>query len=399
MGRRLTSDLTLKLLAVILAVVLWFQATGERTVPISRQISGVEVELENLPEGFTVMDLSPVSIDLRVEGRREDLSDLRPEDFRATVDMAGAIEGTNRRSVLVTGPPRVEIRTVSPAQVEVELELLVEKQVPVKIQLGGRPSPEHEVRPAVIKPTDVFVDGARSRVARVVAAVAQVDTSGAREDILKAVPVRAVDADGQEVGGVAVRPRFVEVTVPVVALPPARTFKVQPQVVGEPAPGFTVEAVEVEPATVEVRAERLVLDSIAAVTTEALSVEGATQDVEGTLDVVLPAGAFRVSPERVTVRVRVVPATAARDLDRPVGVRGAPGHLSARVEPPTVSVQVTGPRDVVLGLAPEAVEAFVDVSNLAPGHHELPVLVTGPAGVNLTVSPERVRVTLEESAP
>ena len=57
----------------------------------------------------------------------------------------------------------------------------------------------------------------------------------------------------------------------------------------------------------------------------------------------------------------------------PVRVRNAGRGLSAQVVPAAVAVSVRGPKDVVEGLRPDSVGAFVDLAGLGPGRYNLSV--------------------------
>jgi hypothetical protein len=87
-----------------------------------------------------------------------------------------------------------------------------------------------------------------------------------------------------------------------------RMLAVSPQVVGDPAAGFAVGAVQVAPTAVEVSGPRLQVESLQALATDPISVSGADSPVESLVTVRSPGSLTRVeNPLAVHVTVDIVP--------------------------------------------------------------------------------------------
>ncbi|MGE5234912.1 MAG: YbbR-like domain-containing protein [Acidobacteriota bacterium] len=87
-----------------------------------------------------------------------------------------------------------------------------------------------------------------------------------------------------------------------------RRLPVKPRVVGQPASGFAVGSINVEPATVRVSGPRLQLESLQAVVTEPVSVDGAEGPVEAVVAVRSPYPLVRVEePLAVRVVIQMTP--------------------------------------------------------------------------------------------
>ena len=224
--------------------------------------------------------------------------------------------------------------------------------------------------------------------------------------------VAAIDLAGERPGrrrlfdmfaGRVRAPFGVEVTqvVPAtitVSLEPAgapRAVTVVPDVEGRPAEGFAVGRITAEPASVEVVGPASRLAGLTEALTEPVSIEGAVDRVRATVTVGAADPMIRLrTPGYAEVTIEIVPAPLVRTLHA-VPVQARASGLAAAVEPNAIRVGVLGPREQVRALGDTAVEAFVDLAGLDPGHYNLPVTVVSSAGIGVThIDPSRVAVTV-----
>lgn len=191
--------LALRLLALFLAVVLWFLATErpQQTIGSDQRLVELEARVTGVDEGLEVTS-GPGTVEATLEGSRLLLA-FQAADVRAFVELSGLGPGRHQVPVRVEAPPGVTVRRVLPQEVSVTLEERVRRTVPVHVAVQGVP-PEAQVRVAAVEPSSMEVYGAASAVERVAYILAQVayDAAGSRE-----VPAVAVAADGSAVEGVA----------------------------------------------------------------------------------------------------------------------------------------------------------------------------------------------------
>jgi YbbR domain-containing protein len=155
-----------------------------------------------------------------------------------------------------------------------------------------------------------------------------------------------------------------------------RRIPIVAHIEGEPAPGYSVGQVTAEPSTVDVVGPESRVKKLANATTEPVSVAGMKESVRDVVAVGLLDSAVRlVEPQNVTVIVDVLPAPVERELrDVPVRARNLERGLRApQISPSEVRVTIRGRRDVLAGVRPDAIEAFVDLAGLGPGHYNLRV--------------------------
>ena len=165
-----------------------------------------------------------------------------------------------------------------------------------------------------------------------------------------------------------------------------RMVPVVPDLEGEPAPGFVVGRVVVDPATVAVVGPQSKLRQLTEAMTEPLDVTNAAVPIEATLTVGVADPNLRLeTPRAVRVTVEIVRAPVERTLaEVPVRPRNLASALSATLTPESITVTVHGPPELMRGLENNAVGAFVDLAGLG----------AGVWNVSVTVAPHRAfRVT------
>lgn len=204
---RLPDDLGMRLLALVIAVALWFVANGDtrsRRPEVEERVLAGTVRLENIERDLVAMgSVGSVEVRLRVPA-----GTVLPEQLTAQVDLRGRRAGEHRVPVVVNPPVRTNVVSVSPERVTVVLERRLTQNFAVEVAVLGLPVGV-SVMVGQPDPAEVTLVGAESQIKKV-SRVLALATFPAEETEIEA-SVRAVDAAGVDVPGVVVTPR--EVTV------------------------------------------------------------------------------------------------------------------------------------------------------------------------------------------
>lgn len=178
-----------------------------------------------------------------------------------------------------------------------------------------------------------------------------------------------------------------------------RSVPIAAPVDGDPAPGYVVGHITVEPPTVEIVGPASRVKKLAEATTEPVSVAGQTKEVRDVVAVGLTDSSVRlVKPQDVTVMVQINPAPVEREI-RGVLVRArnlGHGLRAPELSPSTVAVRIRGIRETLAAVRPEAVDAFVDLAGLGAGQYNLRVQIdpSQQFGVD-TIAPSAVTVSIK----
>ncbi|HEX9759876.1 MAG TPA: CdaR family protein [Candidatus Acidoferrales bacterium] len=112
----------LKLLALLLAFLLWATFTAEPFVEIGFQ---VPVEFRNLPPPLDVSDDAPAQVRVRVRGRSTLVRRLTPADLTISLDLSGVDTGDMvvplSTSQVLELPPGVELVRIVPAELRLRI--------------------------------------------------------------------------------------------------------------------------------------------------------------------------------------------------------------------------------------------------------------------------------------
>src|ERR1044071_7291816 len=160
-------DWTLKALALLITLGLWYAVTTQRA-PATKRLHDVPLEFL-LPDNVDIGNDPVDKVDVMLEGSQDKLAVLTARDLVAQVDLTNLLPGDRNprlteKSVSMDLPEGVSILEITPHSLTLHLEPVVEREVPVEAHFEGEP-PAGFVRGAVtLAPDRVRVRGAQSHV-------------------------------------------------------------------------------------------------------------------------------------------------------------------------------------------------------------------------------------------
>ena len=188
-------QLRLKVLAILIAAVLWFTVAGEHVVERSIR---VPLEFRNIPQQLEIVGNAPDSVDVRIRGSSTVLSRMQSGEIVAVLDLATARTGSRLfpiRADEVRAPFGVEVSQVTPATLALELEKSARRKVPIVPVVDGEPAPGFVVGRITSDPPTVEIVGPDSRVRQVAEATTeQVSVKDAKTRVRDNVTVGVADS-------------------------------------------------------------------------------------------------------------------------------------------------------------------------------------------------------------
>ena len=388
----------LKLAAILLATLLYaglIVSASAETFP-----GRIPIQVLNQPgNAFIIGNLDDVT-SIRYLAIGTNRSTVATASFTATIDLAGVPVAAGSPPVSIpvivraTDPGSIQVIDFSPSRIQVRLDPLVTKTVPVQVDRGTVPE-GLDVREPVVSQESVTVSGPDSSVVLVAAAEARVRIQPSGIDINQVVDLVAVDARGDVVPTVELQPSSVRVTIQIGSQLATRALPINPVVVGSPDAGVVVTGVAAAPLLVTVEAESAVLATLVKIDTKPVSIAGATADVVADVRLDLPPGvsALGVTVARVTVSLN--PQLGTRSFQLGVTLRNTDPATRYDLSAGQVVVSVGGPLSALNALDGSRLLATVDVAGLAPGPHSLVAVVALPSRLSVVaLSPPEVIVTV-----
>lgn len=388
------------LLAVVLAVLVWFVAASEKDQFIEQRLpQSVEVQFINLGQDLVYEGPQSSQTTVTLRGPQSLLNTLDPANIEIMADLKGLGPGEHEIPLTYNPPSPLSLVDLSPDVVTVKIEAIETRTIDIVLQQSGEPSTGFEAGTPQLSVITGTVTGPSTLVDRVSMLAAPLNIAGARRDVAQGIDLRALDAQNQIVTGVTIAPKQVGVTVPIATRPGYREVVVQVTRSGEPADGYYVSAEVPTPLVVTVSSSdaRQVNEMPGFVATEPLDITGVTETVIRKVGLVLPEGVTVQGDPAVTVEITVKPVEISIPFP---GVRVEPINLeagfNARVEPETVSVQIFGPVALLNQLKPEDIQMSVDLAGLEAGTYLLEPKVVGvPDGLSVeSIQPAQVQVVV-----
>lgn len=148
-----------------------------------------------------------------------------------------------------------------------------------------------------------------------------------------------------------------------------REVAIRPTVIGQPAEGWLLAGVTVEPATAQITGPQGTVKGIALIATDVVDISGATGDRVVEASLALTERVVSLSggtPARVKVRVDLDPVIVERTFEAAPVIVGAPGTWS--VHPATARLVLSGPQTEIAAIAPDGVRVLLTPpADTAPG--------------------------------
>lgn len=231
-SRLKSSDLIPRLLCVFIAVVIWLYVMSNESPDYERTFSGVTVSIENAALLSSESELSVISgygalADITVTGKKSDLISYSPEDIVPSVDVGAITEpGKHQLQISVTTPDGCTGSRVSPTSIEVYVDRIATKTVPVVVNIS-QVQHEQSITLGVPTPdvTAVTVSGPASVIDAAARAVVDLELGELTTGITARGALHIVTEDGATVDnpyltlsqtsvGVAI-PVYIEKEVPI----------------------------------------------------------------------------------------------------------------------------------------------------------------------------------------
>lgn len=275
---------TLKLIALLIAVVLWLYV-GTQEDPLAQHTYEVAIEVENLPVDKTAV-LGQDTVQVRVMGRQDRLNALRGSDFKAYVDLSEVSEGSNQVPVKVELPGEVYFSRIEPKNVEVLVNEREGSDMDVDVVTSGTLPEGITIEDMSVSPKSVFVTGDADALENVSKVGVEVDLSAIYDDNETEADVVFYDVSGNALDDSALEalPGTVTLKIKVSKTDIEKTVPIQADLVGQLPSGVQIDSIDISPSTVTVSGAPEKLADVNAVATEAIDVSKITQTTQLTVD-------------------------------------------------------------------------------------------------------------------
>lgn len=422
MKKKLTNNIGLKILALLVAFIMWLMVVNYDDPIISNTYSGIPVEIinaESLTKQGKVYEVlnNTDTISVTFYGTRSVVESINKENIRAIADMEEltlmdtiAIQLSTNKNYNKLESMKSDIQAVT-----LSIENVKEVNMPINVVVKGTPAEGYIVGDTTTNQNTVRISGPESVIEEIRKVECEVDVNGRTSDITTTSDLRILDANGGIIEHTNLTQNIKNINVSIGILP-TKTVGITYHISGTPAEGFVADTnVEADKTSVMVAAKQSVLDTFSAldIPAAALNVEGKDEAFSMVINLVryLPDG-IRIAETNfdgnVTAQVNIL-KTVTRALNVPmenISLMNVPEGCDAEIlistdnvaenEDPEkavlVKVQTYGISEAYTGVSGANTTGAVDVSaymksvdrtQLAPGIYQMEITFDLPEGVNI----------------
>lgn len=408
----LCKDLGWKLLSIAIATILWFmvinidQPIGTRDYNRPLSIQNMDVLTDR---GLTIGNLEELKntkITVKVKAQRTALDRLsqNPEWITAAVDLSELSYAVNGDvialpvTVSIQGGNTYGISSKSPAVVEVEVETMASKELPVEIYLNGDLDEGTYLSEPLLSAETVLVTGPSTLVDTVTSVRATV----AAEDIEKTPDIMATltcyNAAGMIVKGVFIDPEEIMVSY---ALHDMKQVPLQVEITGSPAPGYQVGNIYCRPQYAALIGSAEALDRIASLQLDSINVSGLTTSTTRTFHLMdyLPEGVTLMDESgKSTVEVTVeISEQSQKQLTLPASGLKIIGQENGKeyILHGDAHITLSGDGPALESIQADDLQGSINVNGLSAGDHKVMIHASLPDG--FLMNPSYITVTVKET--
>lgn len=400
-----TKDITLKITSVLFAVILWFNVMNTENPIRNKEIKNVIVEKTNLESlevsNLILMDSEEFSISVKLSGRINDISNLSPKNIKAKIDLLGSKKGTNKIPVdvsLITPIEGVSIVDFSPKEIAVNLDKIVEKQVPVKLKVLGKTKTGYIKGKEELKQRSILIQGPKKTIDLIKEAQATLFINNESSDIVTSLPLVLIDVDGKEViNDINKKPSIVDVKLPILKV---KRVKVEPVIKGEPLNGYVNTESIIDPVYVNIKGDDNKIDEITSLKTKPIDITGIKSDLSVEVEMILPEG-IELAEDKNTVKVnveidKIVTKNLEFNLDQiRVENLNTDYKLGEIKNEGTILITLRGPEEEINKINEKDIKPYINLEGLGVGEHSIDIMLHSPIGIDiLKINPTKVVLTI-----
>ena len=279
-------------LALLVSIGAWFFVVYNYDPMTNARYSGVPITYTGLDtlanRGYAVAEANYKNVEVTLQQRRIDTSNITSEDISVTADVSGLSTGENTVALRVTGPEGTQVIDSSVKSVTVNIDSATSQEIPISVEYAG----DHD------EDAVPLVENKSVELATVIATeeeLANIDRAAAvinPEDLdeqFKAMTleIAALDKEGNKVINVVVYPETVSFRAAA-----GYTKEVRLVVPVKDGTDDSYERTYTVPETVVIQGRKSTIDAFTGITANEINIANYYEDSEIPIELELPEGVY-----------------------------------------------------------------------------------------------------------
>ena len=376
-------------LSVLVAIALWVYVVNVENPDIEITVSDIPVTFvgENAlaEENLMVLSGKASTISLRLQGKRQTLTQLNRNNITITVDLSKlATTGLHQMAYEIRLPSNltlgehVTIVNRSSNYIDVTLGRMVTKTVEVTASFEGTIAEGYIGDEITVSPETVEISGEEQEIANVERAEVIVTGQDLSETLSAEMPYRLLDYEGNEVTSKEIQKstETVSVTMPVVVVKdvPLRVSLIE----GGGAKEENAQ-VTIEPRSIMLSGEEADLAGLESITIGEIDLSQVLSASEVSFSIPLPPDVKNVSgvtEAKVDLAITGLETRAMQVTD--IGLINIPSGMKASLVTKSLQVVLRGTEEALSQVSPYHLRAIADLSEMGRkrGNYTVPVTVS-----------------------
>lgn len=400
------NDWTLKVFALIIAIVLWSYVMSEVNPVMTEEFRNVKVNILNEAslerEGIVILEpenIDNIDIKVTISGRRSDIIRVSAEDIIVQVDLSGYGTGEVKVPIYVQVPVGVTLKDYAPKEILFKFDRIVGRERPVTVETIGKLPEGYVLGTPTVKPQSVVVEGPSTWLKSLSKVVATVDVSNITdEDINVTVPVKLVDDEGNDVRGISTKQNSVDVTIPVFRV---KRVPIEMETVNQLPDGYEIVDLKLNPSYIDIVGKKEVLDRVESISTLPIDIRELMKNKSMPVELVIPEGVSLLKPDQEVTATLNVEEIVKRTFEltlKDVEVLNLAPDLSINEEDlnSPFSLTIQGYGSIVESLKKEDIKIQMNLAGLREGSHFVTIKVQEENFTVISLSPERFEIRLRK---
>ena len=405
-------DLAFKIISLVFAMLVWGYVMMDQDPVREKTLNEISASFEGEADLISRKliirgDRSELLSDLsaKVNVQLTKFADLEADDIKATVSLRNVTDaGTYTLPVFATSTNGGTVESVTPNAVEVEIDDLVTKRIPIEYKIVAELPEGYWAPEPVLSRTEIDIQGAAQDISRITKGICPIDLSKRTESYNEAMGITLMTSDGEEMAASLLYGQLASVSVKqTIVHKKTLSVNAMSSLMGADniASNYEIASVTVTPTTVDVAGKEDVLTTLSDISVEGIDVAGRNESLLTTAELIVPEGVTLTKEDNlVSVYVDIREKTETADFqDMSVKVNGAKKRTNVSVVPESVNLQLTGGVSLMKKLNRADIMLYVDVTDLTPGEYDLRIQIKLPdekmlSQLSYTLSSDTVHVTI-----
>jgi YbbR domain-containing protein len=405
MKERLTRNLGLKILSLLVAVLVWvviLNVDDPVTTDTFNDIPVTKINENALAQNDKVYEVvSGDTVDVKVKGKRSIIESLKNSDFQAVADLS-ELSITNAVPIDVTVPKygdNVEVVKEN-YTMQVSLEDLDSQQFRIDVVTTGSVPDGYYIKDKTTSPNIIEVSGAESVVNKIKEVVVEVNVSNERESFKKTAVPKVYDKNGTLMDSSNITLNYEEVDASIELLK-TKTVNLFIEVKGTPYYGYIYKAPKYEPHQVVIAGKQEELDKVQYIMGE-YYINYQKTDIEDKVNIAdfIKNDVILIDGNQTAVINIDIEKLKSKDVslnNSDIELKNIPAGFTAvlnNIEP--IQVEVMGEDEQLLNISKYNLEPYIDLSDADIGTKQFNIQFSPPEE-GITIPSTSVSVTISKA--